>query len=258
MVMLREPITSDPEAPYTRQRSQLKGRRESSTSVGSGGEARGDNEDASSVSIICEGSSFNAAFWNYRSPATGNDALPTDRMRTVHEFEVQPARDAENYGVVNSSDSSSDLQASQDQRELFSPPAAASRPTSKLEPAAVRILRKHFVEIIIADLKGIQRNAGKPSSAVYAESLLRTMRQVRDLTSSDPFSAVVVALHDALAYKNRWADYRADQFEQARAIIAKYANQEVFPDKVEKAIMELESAGFDTTPFEVEFAAEEE
>lgn len=174
------------------------------------------------------------------------------------QLETQIATDAENEWRVNSSSGNLFSETFLDQRELFSRSIPLPRLPVKLEPEALRILRKHFVEQIIRDLRRIEHYTGAPNAADYAASLFRTMRQVRDQAPSDPFVAVVLALHDSLAYKNRWGDYTANQYEQACAILAKFANQELFPEKVEKAVMELEAAGFDTTPFEVEIAVEEE
>jgi hypothetical protein len=73
---------------------------------------------------------------------------------------------------------------------------------------------------------------------------------MRDVTPLDPFVEVLMALHDALAFENRWAEYSATQYEGARKIIRKLVLPKRLSDeKAEKAMMELERLGFDTTPF---------
>ena len=85
--------------------------------------------------------------------------------------------------------------------------------TPKLDADAQRILRAHFARQILTDLRRIQQHCGKPTSAVYADSLLRTMRSMRDLSPFDPYLEVAMALYDALAYQNRWFGYNASQFK---------------------------------------------
>ncbi|MBI4324086.1 MAG: hypothetical protein HY674_02360 [Chloroflexi bacterium] len=136
------------------------------------------------------------------------------------------------------------------QRELLVVQPRSTRP-SKPDATAQRIIRKHFVETTLDDLRRMQDHSGQPSASNYVQHLFKTIRQARDIAGSDPFLAVLIALHDALAYENRWADYSASQYDGALHVLAKYANQDVFPEKIEKAIMELEDLGFDTTPFAV-------
>lgn len=126
-----------------------------------------------------------------------------------------------------------------------------SKRQPELDATAERIIRKHFVETLLEDLRQIQEHSGQPSAANYAKQLFTTLRQARNVAACDPFLPVLMALHDALAYNNAWADYSSSQFEGARRVIGKYANQPIYPAKAEKAIMELEDLGFDTTPISV-------
>jgi hypothetical protein len=126
--------------------------------------------------------------------------------------------------------------------------------TGKVDLSAQKILRAHYLPQILSDLQRIQPHCGQPSAAMYADRLLRDMRSLRDSTPTDPFGEVVLALYDALAMDNKWADYEANSFETARQILRKVANKEKLTDQyIEKAVAELEEAGFDTTPFGMSF-----
>jgi hypothetical protein len=113
-----------------------------------------------------------------------------------------------------------------------------------------RILRKHFVERILAELQRLQASCGQPTAAVYADSLLRNMREMRDLSQFDPILEVIMALHDALAFENRWMTYDADQLAKAHDLLQSLqGRKQVDSALIDKTIVQLESLGFDTTPF---------
>lgn len=57
---------------------------------------------------------------------------------------------------------------------------------------------------ILIDLQKLSSCSGEPIASVYADNLLRTMRTMRDKLPVDPYTEVVMALHDALFYSNRW------------------------------------------------------
>jgi hypothetical protein len=118
-----------------------------------------------------------------------------------------------------------------------------------LDAVAVRILRKHFLGEIVRNLEHLEQQAQQAQSADYANKLFRTMRTVRDRLMTDPFSAIVLALHDALAFENNWTRYTAQQYSKAREILVRFGNQDIHEDKALKAIAALEDVGFDTTPF---------
>jgi hypothetical protein len=122
---------------------------------------------------------------------------------------------------------------------------------ARQEPSAVarRILRQHFLKDIVRYLQRLEQQAQRPESADYANKLFHAMRAVRDRLMTDPFSAVVIALHDALAFQNGWARYDAQQYNKAREILVRFGNQDLHEEKALKAIAALEEVGFDTTPF---------
>ena len=62
-----------------------------------------------------------------------------------------------------------------------------------------------------------------------------------------------MAMHDALAYDNRWASYNKEQYSTAHTLFIQLASTSHWDDlKVSKAISTLENAGFDTLPFELD------
>jgi hypothetical protein len=119
-----------------------------------------------------------------------------------------------------------------------------------IDPQAESILRSHYANLILADLKRIQPHAQTELAAIYAEKILRNMRSMRDASTHDPYLEVVMALYDAMVYEDRWADYASVNYEQAYSILKILATEtNITREKVEKAIIKLEDAGFDTTPF---------
>ena len=95
-------------------------------------------------------------------------------------------------------------------------------------------------------------------AAGYAASLLKSMRTLRDLAPNDPYSKVVMALYDAMVFDNRWADYTSEQYGRAHNTLMQLAKQtNVDRTKVGKAIVQLESLGFNTTPYGMPFVEEE-
>jgi hypothetical protein len=112
------------------------------------------------------------------------------------------------------------------------------------------------VNPILADLRKIQRHCGTPPAAMYADSILRTIRAMRDLVPFDPYTEVAMALYDAMASQDRWLDYTAEQYEGAHHFLRNLAvRSHLRNNDIENAIMGLEDLGFDTTPFgmDVEF-----
>jgi hypothetical protein len=114
---------------------------------------------------------------------------------------------------------------------------------------ADRILRVHFVIPILADLRQIQQSCGTPAAAMHADSILCTIRAMRDLVPFDPYTEVAMALYDAMAFQNQWLNYTAEQYEGAHRILRNLAGRsQLRNNDIENAVMDLEDLGFDTTP----------
>lgn len=119
-------------------------------------------------------------------------------------------------------------------------------------PSVKEISGVEMTKAILVDLQKLSSYSGEPMAAVYADNLLRTMRSLRDKLPLDPYTEVVMALHDALAYSNRWIDYTATQYQGAYDLLASLIAQVSITNMfVEDSILTLENLGFDTLPFGV-------
>ncbi|WP_414624628.1 hypothetical protein [Calothrix sp. CCY 0018] len=79
------------------------------------------------------------------------------------------------------------------------------------------------------------------------------MHLLRDKYIDNPITEVVIALHDALFFQNRWIDYTAYQYLQAYNLLSSLAPRETINNSsVEEAILALENNGFNTLPFGVQ------
>jgi hypothetical protein len=109
--------------------------------------------------------------------------------------------------------------------------------------------RTDQTQTLLADLEKIQTHHGEPTAAVYVESLLRTIRGIRDRTPHDPYTEVVMALHDAMAVRNQWINYSVEQYKGASEILSSLADQaKISNELAENAILSLEHLGFETLP----------
>ena len=88
--------------------------------------------------------------------------------------------------------------------------------------------------------------------ATYVRRLLSTIRMMRDLSPDDPHLDILLALHDAMAFRDRWAEYTAEQYAGVSEILKQLVRREHLSSGVVRtAIMSLEDLGFDTTPFDI-------
>jgi len=120
-----------------------------------------------------------------------------------------------------------------------------------IEQTVLEVSGVEITKTLLVDLQKLQQYTGEPIAAVYADNLLRTMRKLRDkLPPFDPYTEVVMALHDALFFENRWIDYNANQYKGVCELLTSLVNQETINNSsVESAILTLENLGFDTLPF---------
>ena len=129
-----------------------------------------------------------------------------------------------------------------------------SHSRTMLDPDAQHILRVHLAKQVLLSLREIQPYCHTPRAAFYANNLFRNIRTMRDLLPFDPYLELALALHDALAYENNWANYNASQYQAMYQVLKNLLHQKHLPSrKVEKAIVELETLGLNTTPFSLEF-----
>jgi hypothetical protein len=106
--------------------------------------------------------------------------------------------------------------------------------------------RAVHIQTLLLDLKKIQTHHGEPTIAVYIDSLLSTIREMRDRAPHDPYTEVAIALHDAIAVRNAWVSYSAEQYKGAYKILKALAHQtEISNESAEEAILCLDRLGFD-------------
>ncbi len=111
-----------------------------------------------------------------------------------------------------------------------------------------------ITESLLPDLEELSRCAGKPYSAIFADSLLRKIRSMIDTCMGDPYTEVAVALHDALAPQNRWLDYKGTQYKGAYNLFLSLVNKRTINNTdVENSIIALDRLGFNTIPGSINF-----
>jgi hypothetical protein len=126
-------------------------------------------------------------------------------------------------------------------------------------PDVRQALRVHETKRVLNELLSIQGHCGSSRMAVYADSLIRALRSMRDALPTDPYVDVVVALHDALAHENRWADYTAEQYCSAYEMLKSLVKSGAIDQrKADRAVLALEQVGFNTLPFEINWPTESE
>ncbi len=139
------------------------------------------------------------------------------------------------------------------QRGVWSEVAGARASAPGPSENAQQILRAHFAKEILRSLEQLADCAGEPIAARYAGTMLRAMRTLRDINPYDPYVEVAMALHDALAFENRWLGVPAERYRGALDVLKKlHKLRRIDNTKAEKAIVDLEEIGFDTTPFAAE------
>jgi hypothetical protein len=122
----------------------------------------------------------------------------------------------------------------------------------KPDSAARQIVQQYFVSKILPDLQRIHQDPDGLPSPVYADSIIRTIREIRDLAPSDPLARVLLTLHDAMAFQNRWVTYTEAQYNAAYDLLKDLVDlQNLSNEDVQKTTRSLEVIGFDTMPFEV-------
>jgi hypothetical protein len=127
----------------------------------------------------------------------------------------------------------------------------------KPDPAVQQIVQQYFVSKILSDLQRIHQDPDEPPSPVYADSLIRTIREVRDIAPSALLVKVLLTLHDAMAFQNRWVTYTEAQYNAAYSLLKDLADlQSLSHEDVQEATRSLEVIGFDTMPFDVSASLE--
>lgn len=119
---------------------------------------------------------------------------------------------------------------------------------------AQQIIRRRLSEQLVQELRRLQSHAREPSSSTYAYGVFKVIKQFRDRIPTDVFTDFVMSLNNALSYEQAWADYSSDEIGSVIEVIRKYAFKDWLTENhVDKAISEIKEAGFEVTPFEINF-----
>jgi hypothetical protein len=122
--------------------------------------------------------------------------------------------------------------------------------TPKIDLRAQFVIRKHYAKTLVAYLSKVQQFSGEPQVANYVGPLLNSILVMRDTIPFDPYVEVTMAFYDAIAYKDGWANCRAEQYEGAKNLLSKLANKpSINRGDVDRGLDELEALGFDVLPF---------
>lgn len=97
---------------------------------------------------------------------------------------------------------------------------------------------------ILTALQEIQPHAQTEAAKLHLEKIKATIHAFDDQFPDAPIMEVLVALHDAISYKDLGLTYTAQQYQKAYDILTKTA-------KVEKKLKWLGRAGFDLIPYEI-------
>lgn len=136
-----------------------------------------------------------------------------------------------------------------------------AREAKQRQPSSefIQLIRANFVPQILTALEEVQPHALSPNALVYIDEILTTIKNMESECPDDPLLEILFSLYDALSFENNWANTKGVEFNGANLLLKEYANR--FPlrnREVEKAIMELEEIGFDTTPIPLIIENEDE
>ena len=199
-----------------------------------------------------------------RSPRANGTSTHTDESKKTKVIPFRP-RDEEPIST-----DSNDLESQTNFTEgvlarvkenIASEAEASSVEDSSPEPSRdfLEIIRMHFLNPIIDAFDELQSYAESPNAAVYINEILHLIKEIEARSPQDPYLNILMALYDALAFNNNWTQYDQDQLKGAKDTLVKYSKRNALNQRtVEKAIIELEVLGFDTTPFVFNFESEAE
>ena len=123
-----------------------------------------------------------------------------------------------------------------------------------LDDEAVQIIRAHYLQIILDNLRKIQPHAQTTSAARYGSELIGAINSYIDNALNDPMVELMLAIYPALTDENHWADWSSEQFAGMYDILFRLCERpSVNSDVIDRAILRLEDKiGLDTLPFEVD------
>ena len=93
---------------------------------------------------------------------------------------------------------------------------------------ALHALSIAIAEKILPSLQRIQDCWGEPTAVIYADNLLQDIRTLRKQFPFSPLVEILSALHDAMAFQNRWVDYTATQYRSVCDLLLDLSARESF------------------------------
>ncbi len=122
--------------------------------------------------------------------------------------------------------------------------------TLRREPMAERILRADVAGRIIPALRKMCEAVVEPKGAMIMSRIFKTIEHAAAVSPNSPFTRLLLALHDSLAFNNQWISYSHDQYTAAADTLAQLVRKPFINDsQANRAIVELEMIGFNTVPF---------
>lgn len=182
-----------------------------------------------------------------RKKADVIELYPNRNKRTAKDWEIGTA---DEESELNSKFSDASITSALKPENLFDKEIAVkTQPNEQF----LEIMRTHFIEPIIDSFEKVQMHANTANAALFINQVFHSIRDMEDESPYDPFLDILFAIYDALAIDNNWINYSAEQYNKIKEILRKYSSRTSLNQKaIEKAIVELEEAGLDTTPFTIE------
>lgn len=130
-------------------------------------------------------------------------------------------------------------------------PSKNDRPNHSSEEF-IMIIRPLFVKPILKALKDIEPYTKTPDASLYVNEILHKIQELEVKSPNDPFLEILSGFYIALAFNNQWADYETEQYAAIRNILKRFAGRPALKlTEIEKAILEMEEIGFNTTPIPI-------
>lgn len=116
---------------------------------------------------------------------------------------------------------------------------------------ATSIIRTHYSRKIYEKLTWLSENFESTVEALPIwQELLEVLFDFKDNNFEDPFSAFISGLYDGLVNNDSWINLISSDFKVILKLIKSLNNNKNLDyDKIDKALMDLEDIGLDTTPF---------
>ena len=132
---------------------------------------------------------------------------------------------------------------------LYGPPVEIPEQPSQV---FLMSMRKHFIKAILDALQSVEPYAKTSDAAPYIREILHNIKEMGKNSPLDLFLEILSGIYIALVFDNKWADYEPIQYSNLSETLKKFASRSSLnTNDIEKAIIEIEEIGFDTTPIPI-------